>query len=73
MFDLNDVSSITPIETVPQYDPRSVFGEKYVIPIHLSLEILDIFCSYVIDLTNDAIQHAALEKAKVNKPKALSP
>ena len=64
MFDLNDISSITPMENIPQYDPRSVFGEKYVFPIHFSLEILDIFCSYVMDSNNDEITHSALNNTK---------
>ena len=64
MFDLDNISSISPTDDTI-YDPRTVLGEKYILPVHFSLEILDIFCSYVIDMDNDAITHSALENAKI--------
>lgn len=64
MFDLDNMSSIAPAGD-DSYDPRVVLGDKYVLPIRFGLEILDIFCSYVIDIDNDSIPHAALENVKI--------
>ena len=64
MFDLDNMSSIAPAED-DIYDPRTVLGDKYILPVRFGLEILDIFCSYVIDIDNESIPHASLENAKI--------
>lgn len=64
MLELDNASSISPIDDVV-YDPRPVLGDKYILPIHFGLEILDIFCSYVIDIDNEYISHNALQNVKV--------
>ena len=58
------MSSVSPTDDI-MYDPRAVLGDKYILPVHFGLEILDIFCSYVIDIDNEYISHNALENAKV--------
>lgn len=68
MFDLSldNMSSFTPNEMEDTiYDPRAVLGDKYILPVHFGIEILDIFCSYVMDIDNDAIPHGALSNAKI--------
>lgn len=58
------MSSISPADDT-MYDPRAVLGDKYILPVHFGLEILDIFCSYVTDIDNEYISHNALENVKV--------
>lgn len=64
MLDIDNMSSISPADDT-MYDPRSVLGDKYILPVHFGLEILDIFCSYVTDIDNEYISHNALENVKV--------
>ena len=61
---MDNMSSVSPTDDI-MYDPRAVLGDKYILPVHFGLEILDIFCSYVIDIDNEYISHNALENAKV--------
>lgn len=70
MFNMNldDMSSIAPNYDEyddMSYDPRVVLGDKYVLPIHFGLELLDIFCSYVTDVDNESIPYNALTNAKI--------
>lgn len=66
MFNLDDMSSITPNDMEDSiYDPRNVLGEKYILPVRFGLEILDIFCSYVMDMESEVIPHGALENTKI--------
>lgn len=58
------MSSISPADDT-MYDPRAVLGDKYILPVHFGLEILDIFCSYVTDIDNEYISYNALENVKV--------
>lgn len=64
MLDIDNMSSISPTDDT-MYDPRAVLGDKYILPVHFGLEILDIFCSYVTDIDNEYISHNALENVKV--------
>ena len=64
MLDIDNMSSISPADDT-MYDPRAVLGDKYILPVHFGLEILDIFCSYVTDIDNEYISHNALENVKV--------